>query len=109
MKNFVEWMRNLYESDDSFPTYRGGKNKDWVSSDDYDPATPLDGGQHLKNPHRNAGYVARSQGQARIKNPHQQRTKEYADWHNGWDDHHFVHEPKNHGYGAADEGEKDNK
>lgn len=100
MINFTKWLRNLYES---FPTYRGGEDKDWVSPDDYDPKTPIGGGQHLKNPHRYAGYLARSQGHARTKNPHQQHTKPHIDWNNGWDDHHFIHEPENHDYGSSDQ------
>jgi hypothetical protein len=101
MIHFTKWLQSLYES--GLSTYRGGENQDWVSSDDYDqPSRYFAGGQYLKHPHRHAGYLARSKGQDRTKNPHPERTRPHSDWHNGWDDHHFIHEPKNRGYGASE-------
>jgi len=97
MKTFYRWIQ------ESFDTYRGGKNKDWVSEDDYDYRTPIGGGMYTKNPHRFAGYIARSKGKDRKANPYHPTTKHHDDWHQGWDDHHFVHNPENHPYGAAEE------
>lgn len=101
MISFYEWLK-LKESD--FETSRGGHDKDWVSEDDYDPETPYKvspdykkvlekGGQHYRNPHRLSGYNARKAGTARTQNPHP-KGQERHDWHQGWDDHHFIHSPK---------------
>jgi ribosome modulation factor len=102
MRTFSEYLQ---EQDD--PTYRGGKGKDWVSADDYDPKTPYEvspdyktvlkwGGQYLQphHTHRYSGYKARESGQSRTTNPHKQGSKQRSDWYQGWDDHHFINNPE---------------
>jgi hypothetical protein len=96
-------------------TSRGGEGRDWVGPDDYDPWTPhivppgarratATGGLHWRNKPRLAGYEARGKGMDRMQNPHPKGSQARKDWHEGWDDHHFVHEPETFITGNALEG-----
>lgn len=83
-----------------FPTTRGEASTDWVSSDDYDQRTGGGrGGQFLKNKARNAGYQTRASAKDRTQNPHhpKKQAQEHHDWNEGWDDHHFIHNPESYG------------
>jgi ribosome modulation factor len=88
--SFAKW---LLKKENTFHTTRGIPDTDWVSKDDYHPDTPLNGGQYFQNKARLAGYEAREKGIARNQNPFK-TPQERKDWFEGWDDHHFLKNPK---------------
>lgn len=83
---------------DGYAPARGGKGNDWVTHDDYDENTPAEkekrGGIYFQNKPRLAGYYARHWGMERKENPFKKEDDKHKDWHEGWDDHEYIHGDK---------------